>query len=151
MQTTNSPITMGKGVIVLTYACNLKCSFCYAAAEVFDRPSTMSLAEGKRSVDFLDSIGIQSFTLLGGEPTIYKHLIELVEYSREKGMGPWVVTNGTRICEDDFARRLVEAGLKGGCISLHGHSPEEHDKAVKMPGSYESAMKAIALAIENDW
>ena len=151
MQATIPPITMGKGVIVLTYACNLKCSFCYAASEVFDRPATMSLAEGKRSVDFLESIGIQSFTLLGGEPTIYKHLVELVEYSHSKGMGPWVVTNGTRICEENFASRLVEAGLKGGCISLHGHSPEEHDQAVKIPGSYNSAMKAIAMAVENDW
>jgi radical SAM protein with 4Fe4S-binding SPASM domain len=150
--TTQLPQTsMGKGVIVLTYACNLKCSFCYAASEVFDRPGTMSVAEGRRSIDFLESIGIRSFTLLGGEPTVYKHLVELVEYSREKGMGPWVVTNGTRICEEGYARSLVEAGLKGGCISLHGHTPEEHDRAVRIPGSYASALKAIALAVEHDW
>lgn len=151
MQTAIPQNLMGKGVIVLTYACNLKCSFCYAASEVFDRPGTMSLAEGKRSVDFLASIGIQSFTLLGGEPTVYKHLVELVEYSRQKNMGPWVVTNGTQICEEDYAQRLIDAGLKGGCISLHGHSVDEHDRAVRIPGSYDKAMEAIALAVRRDW
>ena len=151
METTAPRNAMGKGVIVLTYACNLKCSFCYAASEVFDRPGTMSLAEAKRSVDFLASIGIQSFTLLGGEPTVFKHLREVIAYSRQKGMGPWVVTNGTRICDEDYLRGLIEAGLKGGCISLHGHSAEEHDHATRIPGSYAEAMQAVELAARRGW
>ncbi|PYP87317.1 MAG: hypothetical protein DMF61_09880 [Blastocatellia bacterium AA13] len=151
MDTALPQVYMGKGVIILTYACNLKCSFCYAASEVFDRPGTMSLNEARRSVDFLDSIGIKTFTLLGGEPTVFKHLLEVVAYSRERGMGPWVVTNGTRICEPGFAQSLIDAGLKGGCVSLHGHSAEEHDRATLIAGSYYAAMKAIAMAVERDW
>jgi radical SAM protein with 4Fe4S-binding SPASM domain len=142
---------MGKGVLVLTYACNLRCSFCYAAAEVFTRPKTMSPGEARRSVDFLAALGITSFTLLGGEPTVYRHLKELVAYSRSLGLGPWLVTNGTRTCDPDFCRALLDAGLKGGCVSLHGASAEDHDRQVGIPGSHAQALQTIAHAVENGW
>lgn len=151
MDTPTPRVTMGKGVVVLTYACNLKCSFCYAGAEVFSRPRTMQLPEAKRSVDFLESIGIQSFTLLGGEPTVFKHLPAIISYARDKGMGPWIVSNGTRLCEPDYAESLVDAGLKGGCISLHGHSAEQHDTATRIPGSYDKAMQTVRMAVERGW
>lgn len=144
-------IELGKGVIVLTYGCNMKCSFCYAAAEVFDKPATMPIAEAKRSIDFLSNLGVKTVTLLGGEPTFYKHLHEVVEYGLEKGVSGWIVTNGTRFATGDYAPRLIEAGIKGGCISLHGHTPAEHDSATRMIGSFETAIEAVKRSVNKGW
>jgi radical SAM protein with 4Fe4S-binding SPASM domain len=142
---------MGKGVIVLTYGCNMKCSFCYAGAEVFGRPRSMSLTEAKKSVDFLESLGVRTFTLLGGEPTVFKHLHALVDYSRRKSMGPWIVSNGDRLADADYTSRLMAAGLKGGCISFHGGDAATHDAAVCVPGSFARATQALELATEHGW
>src|SRR5437870_4143016 len=95
-RTRKERFAMGKGVIVLTYACNLRCTYCYAGAEVFSKPKTMSFEEALRSVDFLKMIGISTYTLLGGEPTIFPRLVEIVNYSADMGLSPWVVTNGVR-------------------------------------------------------
>jgi radical SAM protein with 4Fe4S-binding SPASM domain len=151
LHTTENKITMGKGVLVMTYACNLKCSFCYAGAEVFGSPKTMRAAEAYRGIDFMESIGISTFTLLGGEPTIHRDLLDVVSYARSKNMGGWVVTNGVKISEPEFGQALIDAGLKGGCISLHGHTAEEHDTATRIPGSFEKAMTAVRLAVERGW
>ena len=142
---------MGKGALVLTSACNLECSFCYAAVEVFQKPKTMSLAEAKRSIDFMKSIGIETYTLLGGEPSVFKHLPEVIRYSQHQGLAPWIVTNGVRTADPKYLAEIVAAGLKGGCISLHGHSAEQHDEATRIAGSFDKAMSAVRLAVENDW
>lgn len=144
-------ITMGKGVLILTYACNLKCSFCYAGHEVFGSPKTMRYTEATASIDFMRSIGIRTFTLLGGEPTIHKNLLEVVRYSASQDMGPWIVTNGVKLADEAYGRMLVEAGLKGGCISLHGDTAEAHDAVTRIPGSFESAMTATALSVKHGW
>jgi radical SAM protein with 4Fe4S-binding SPASM domain len=142
---------MGKGVLVMTYACNLKCSFCYAGVEVFGRPKTMSYEEACRSIDFMASIGITTYTLLGGEPTIHRDLVRIVEYSSRLGVSAWLVTNAVKLADPDYARSLVEAGVKGGCISLHGHDATQHDAATGIPGSYDKAMRATRQAVDNGW
>jgi radical SAM protein with 4Fe4S-binding SPASM domain len=144
-------IEMGKGVLVLTYACNLKCSFCYAGYEVFGKPKTMRLAEAKAAIDFMASLGIRTFTLLGGEPTIHRDLLDVVRYAAGRQMGPWIVTNGVKIADLGFAESLVSAGLKGGCISLHGDNAEQHDAVTGIPGSFDKAMRATALAVQRGW
>nr|MDT0658187.1 radical SAM protein [Micromonospora sp. DSM 115978] len=149
--TATGPMPMGKGVLVMTYACNLKCSFCYAGVEVFDRPKTMSYAEACRGVDFLASLGITTYTLLGGEPTIHRDLIRIVEYSAGRAVAPWLVTNGVKIANAEYAGALVAAGLKGGCVSLHGHDAAEHDAATRIPGSFDAALRAIRLAAVEGW
>lgn len=145
------PMSMGKGVLILTYACNLRCSFCYAGSEVFGRPKTMSRAEAEKGIDFMAGIGITTFTLLGGEPTIHRDILPMVRYAADRNMGAWVVTNGVKVSDPDFGQALVDAGLKGGCISLHGRNAEEHDTATRIPGSYAKAMTAIRNAVERDW
>src|SRR5439155_9819920 len=109
-------IEMGKAVLVLTYGCNLRCSFCYAGHEVFAAThASMSYEEACRGIDFMEMLGIPTYTLLGGEPTIHRDVLRIVEYSSAKGIGPWIVTNGVRISKNrDFGQALVDAGLKGG-------------------------------------
>lgn len=148
---TDPSINMGKGVLVLTYSCNLKCSFCYAGVEVFDRPRSMSIAEARRGIEFMRSIGIQTFTLLGGEPTVYGRLAEVVRYAAEQDMGAWIVTNGSRLADAGYGQELVDAGLKGGCISIHGHSAAQHDGGTQVPGSFDSAVAAVRNAVDQDW
>lgn len=142
---------MGKGVLILTYACNLKCSFCYAGHEVFGKPKTMRSGEAYAGIDFMASIGIRTFTLLGGEPTIHRDLLDVIRYAAGRDMGPWVVTNGVKLADPAFAEALLDAGLKGGCISLHGDKAAEHDAVTGIPGSYAAAMRATARAAERGW
>jgi Fe-coproporphyrin III synthase len=151
----NEPTTdvspMGKGVIIPTYACDLRCEYCYASSEVFHRPATMPLREALRAVDFLSALGIPTYTILGGEPTVYKHLPELVSHSQSLGIGPWIVSNGRRLAAPAFTENLLERGLKGGCISLHGDGAASHDAITGTSGSFAASMSAVRLAIARGW
>ncbi|MCL2173379.1 MAG: radical SAM protein, partial [Candidatus Bathyarchaeota archaeon] len=74
--------------------CNMKCKYCawnsgYALEDEINFDTLKRfIAEGK-------DMGIQSAVIIGGgEPTIYKHFKELVEYIVELELIPVVITNG---------------------------------------------------------
>jgi len=86
--------------IVVTYACNNKCNFCYAQSMVKKFIEGESLLQmplnfAYQLVDELRKMGIKKFHLIGGEPTVYPHLIDLIEYIKmDKSCYVAVVTNG---------------------------------------------------------
>lgn len=143
-------IKMGKGVLIPTYGCNQKCVCCYAASEI-DSPTSMSLKEIEKSIDFMEALGISTFTVLGGEPLISKEIFHLVKYASSKGIGAWIVTNGILLENAEFGNALVKAGLKGGCISIFSMEEAEHDAITRVKGSYKKVTKAIENAIKYNW
>ena len=72
---------MGKGVLIPTYKCNQRCKCCYAMADILTANGEMSLEEAKKAIDFFDMLGIKTYTLLGGEPLIYKDINEIIRYA----------------------------------------------------------------------
>ena len=109
------------GYIQVTRRCNQQCLFCSNPEMAID----IDLDEAKRLVDRFVDDGYHGVILTGGEPTLWDDLPRLVEYSRDRGLPPRIVTNGQRIgAEDDLLQRLLEAGLEHVHLSLYSHRPE---------------------------
>ena len=51
-------------------------------------------------------------------------------------------TNGTRI-DEAAARRLAALGTREVGVSLHGATPETHDRVTEAPGSFVKALSAV--------
>lgn len=77
--------------IILTYRCNSKCSMC----NIWKNPS---LPEDEISLETLEKIpnGFDYLNLTGGEPTLRKDLIEVVDLLYPKAMTLEISSNGLR-------------------------------------------------------
>lgn len=105
--------------------CNNKCEWCYAK-NTLNSKTVMNIEETEVLVESLEKRGVKNIILIGGEPTIYPHFVELVKYIHQKGLRVSIATNGRRFADLEFAKEVVEAGIDGIDISLKGISEKEY-------------------------
>jgi len=134
--------------ITLTFKCNFNCSYCYqdltqAGDSRWDLGKCMEIVE--EAADW----GVVFLGLTGGEPTIFKGWLEVIERGLERGMIPTMTSNGTVIGTDpDIARRLAAAGMEEITISFDAPSPALHDEVTRSRGQYEKVLAAIASLVD---
>ena len=101
--------------LILTDACTFKCPYCRGLRK--DIGGTMSLEKAKNIVDIWAKDNLKNIRLSGGEPTIYKHIIELVEYIKSKGIERIAIsTNG--YSDFELYQKLIETGVNDFSVSL---------------------------------
>ena len=131
-------------VIPLWYGCNNDCVICMLGP-VKGKLRTVDRDLFKRLV-----IGIaggdtcRRLILSGAEVTTFDDLEDYVRFAA--GMG-WfetiqIQTNGRKLADPAYLRRLIEAGVNEFFISLHGPK-DVHDAISRVPGSYEETMEGI--------
>lgn len=81
----------------VTHRCNLACLSCYTCAGT-EKADALTLEEQKDVARQAKEMGARVVSLSGsGEPLLYKHLFELIDYIQSLGMAVVVFTNGTTI------------------------------------------------------
>lgn len=130
----------------LLHECNLKCAHCYDAHHpALGMPST---AEIKRRLDAIYAFGaaegvVPDMHLSGGEPTVRKDLVEIVDHIfGPKGGDALLFTNGTRWTKR-LAADLYLAGLRFVQISLEG--PRAFTDGIRGAGVYDRAMDTLGM------
>lgn len=83
-------------------SCNFRCKWCYAKDAVFDSRQTLTMELALRLLKITKEVGIKRITLIGGEPTLWKHLLDFNAECRKIGIKSSLVTNGYRFSNDDF-------------------------------------------------
>jgi len=132
--------------IALTYQCNNRCTFCYAAAPYRAAESEpMSTAKVKQVMDrIFHEAHVPSLSFTGGEATLRKDLPELIAYGKVLGFRVNLISNGLKLGKMEFARTLVEAGLDSAQISIEADNAELHDSIVDKRGAWEKTVRAVA-------
>lgn len=138
---------MKRGEMIITEYCNFSCSYCRGLKdEVYgDRKiKQLSLDEVKINIDYwcVDK-PIENIRFSGGEPTLHKNIVDIVKYSKEKGIKRIAIsTNGSNKIE--LYRELIECGVNDFSISLDACCAEEGDKmAGNKKGSWEKVVRNI--------
>jgi MoaA/NifB/PqqE/SkfB family radical SAM enzyme len=133
----------------LTAACNSKCVFCLDAEAQDGRFMAFEdiCTEVRRG---REEKGATRLVVSGGEATIHPRFHEVVRYAKGQGYR-WVqtVTNGVRLADRDFFLAAVAAGLDEITFSLHGHTPELHDRLTRTKRGFESLMRAMIRAVRD--
>jgi [mycofactocin precursor peptide]-tyrosine decarboxylase / 3-amino-5-[(4-hydroxyphenyl)methyl]-4,4-dimethylpyrrolidin-2-one synthase len=124
----------------LTYACNLSCVHCLSSSGRRD-PRELSTAECKALIDEFERMQVFYVNIGGGEPTVRADFWELVDYATEHHVGVKFSTNGIKIT-GEVARKLAASDYVDVQISLDGATEEVND-AVRGPGSYRTALRAM--------
>ena len=130
----------------LTERCNLHCRHCYQGGRA---PVEMSEGEVLQEIDGASEmfqaweseqrIRVNpSIHFTGGEPFLYPGLHRVMRHARKSGFGVAVMTNGSRVTDDD-ARRLKDLGAFEIQVSIEG--PEALHDAVRGRGSFQAAIQ----------
>lgn len=131
----------GEG-ITLTYKCNNNCVFCYDH-EKRKQVTDMPLEQAKSEVLRLKNKGQKVISLRGSEPTIYAHLLELLQFIKDQGLKFRLTTNARVFYYEDFTKTLTSMGLVSVYTSLHSYLPEVHDNLTRAPESFTQTSTGI--------
>jgi len=108
------------GWIEVTDRCNITCPGCYRQRMEGDKPIEKVKEEILRCKQMTNC---DSMVIAGGEPLIYSHIIEVVEYISSLGLKSLILTNGVMLTPE-LAGQLKNAGLK----RIHFHVDARQDR-----------------------
>ncbi len=140
--------------IVPSSACNLNCRDCLNFNPYIKKPVVHTLEEEKRDVDiFFNAVDlIWRFQVTGGEPLLYNHFKELLEYIYEryndKILRLETVTNGTVIPDDEICMSLAE---KQVLVYLDDYRMSLDDDKKKIRDVIENKFKKYGVRYHNNY
>lgn len=130
--------------IRLGYQCNARCRFCYYQHSVKETGEDPSTYEVMRILKMLRKEGATEIEFTGGEPTLREDLVELVYYAKSLGFtNVSILTNGLRLEDPGYSKRLIDAGVNDFLFSIHGHTEQLHDSQTQVRGSFRKILKSI--------
>lgn len=127
----------------LTYACNLRCGFCYTDSPRRTLQRSVDLADDdwRRIAREALDLGIIEAVVTGGEPLLRRELaLELVETLASQEVGVTLNTNGWFV-DEEVASRLAGLRTVSVFLSVDGARPGLHDAARGVPGSWRRAVE----------
>jgi MoaA/NifB/PqqE/SkfB family radical SAM enzyme len=128
--------------IEITLRCNLRCKTCFANSSLKADAPEIPISKLSSLVDELATMGIKSFLLEGGEPTIHRDFPLLLECFSKQGVKPGIATNGT-LLNDELCLRMHELGLRHNIyVSLDGVDAETY-QLVRNNNAFSTVIKGI--------
>ncbi len=131
--------------LLLGDACNARCVFC-CAKDLQEKAVWLPESLIRERIDKWASEGAWLVTFSGGEVTLYPGLEKISAYAKKRGFkSVQILTNGLKLRDYDYVRRLADAGIDEVKISLHGTDAATHDWLMQVPGAFDNAF----IATEN--
>jgi AdoMet-dependent heme synthase len=130
----------------LTQRCNLECAHCYMSAHAgADTRGELTTAECRRVIDEIALVNPNVFLILtGGEPLLRRDIWDVAGYAAEKKFTTVFGTNGVLLRERE-ARLMRQHGVLGASISLDSTDRVKHDGFRRLPGAWETAVRATRV------
>ncbi|MBC2745386.1 MAG: radical SAM protein, partial [Desulfosarcina sp.] len=127
--------------IEFSLRCNFRCPYCYVPDEGY--------LNGELSPDEImdvlvqaKALGARRIIILGGEPSIYPHIREMIDFILAQGMGVEMFTNGSGITAD-FARWLFVRRVRV-VMKMNTFDADLQDRLSGKPGASKIIGNALA-------
>ena len=128
--------------LILNYNCNARCLFCSQGS--FDKSLNADFKLAAESIYGAYKSGYRRLGLTGGEPLIRADILKVIALAKSVGFDfIRVQTNGIKLADPAFCRRLAAAGLTFCKFSLTSDRPAEHDRLLGVRGAYASAVRGV--------
>lgn len=115
--------TFSNIVVDLTHRCNMECANCYIPNR--DVPDL----DKEKLFEFLSRLPSRTYIrLIGAEPTMRDDLPEIISKVKTLGHRPSVTTNGLKLAQPSYVKKLKDAGLR---LLLHSMNGADDDEAYK--------------------
>ncbi|MDQ3349074.1 MAG: radical SAM protein, partial [Acidobacteriota bacterium] len=110
-----------RGVLWLGLQCDVRCKFCYDELVPADEKGWIPPAEAFARLDaFRRDYANEHVDLMGGEPTLYPHVLDIVRHAAAIGLRPTVITHGMRLADTDLVDKYAAAGVHDFLVSVQG-------------------------------
>lgn len=131
--------------LYLTDKCQLECTHCATDSGPDGSHGSMALPDWLRVIDEAAAMGVREVQLVGGEPTLYPHLPELIDHVLARAMAVEVFSNLVYVPETLW-RTLNRPGVRLA-TSYYSDQPGEHE-AVTGRKTYYRTRANIARAVQ---
>ena len=149
VKNTSSTSRMERCEMIITEYCNFNCPYYRGLSDDIygsRKIKQLSLDEIKRNIDYwCENKPLRNIRFSGGEPTCHKNIVDIVKYSKEKGIERIAIsTNGSS--KEQLYRDLVDAGANDFSISLDACCAVDGDAmAGNVKGSWNKVVDNIKL------
>ncbi|MCK4401156.1 radical SAM protein [bacterium] len=122
--------------------CNFRCPYCYIQ-ENSSLENELTVEEIHDVILQAQELGAKKIIILGGEPMIYPHIMEMIKFIRTHHLGVEMFTNGSNITAD-IAKQLFDYGVNVvlKMNTFNGHTQD-------MLAGKKGAFKIIQEAFHN--
>ena len=125
----------------VTEACNLRCVHCYEGECHLKKNESLSVQQWKNIIDQLVMLKVERVVIIGGEPSCYKNIEQIIDYCGLKHIPTTYFTNATMISDEIFQSILRNnVSVK---VSIYGHNALIHDSITKVKGSFDKLVTTI--------
>ena len=127
-------------------SCNFRCLYCYASDHTVQRDE-LSREEFFDLITQAKELGARKMIVLGGEPMLYPHIMEMIRFIRSLDMDVELFTNGTNLTGEK-ATELYEAGVRV-VLKMNTFDEKVQDTLSGRKGAYtqiHEAFKNLKLA-----
>jgi len=137
----------GAAWLTVNRKCNFRCKWCYAKGSGYSAKREMSLDLAEDLANISQQIGVHNLLLIGGEPTLWKPLIEFNEFCMQKKILTILITNGMRFGVDKFWQKYVQYPNNRIALSLKASTPQQFYQVAGV-GGFEIVKKGLTRAIQ---
>jgi len=127
--------------------CNFRCAWCYAKGTKYNSKNDMTLPLAKSLTQILIDARVQNLLIIGGEPTLWKPLIQFNNFCSQQKICSILVTNGLYFSNDNFWENYQQHPNTVVGLSLKACSPQQL-KTVAQVRNFKAMRKGICRAIQ---
>lgn len=135
-----------KGLIELTYRCNLNCLHCYCNG-LEDNNRELTTAEWQKIIDILKDEGCLFLYISGGEPLVRSDFLEIYNYAKSRGFIITLLTNGYAL-NKKMVECLAKSPPRSIEITLNGITKATYESITRKNGSFTEVIHNIKLLKE---
>lgn len=130
--------------IHITNKCNTNCAICIAdrGEKNFLLDKIWNLRNFNKFLSFIKNKN-KIIILSGGEPTARDDLPQIIKAIKDSGNIPYLITNGIKLSDYDYTKKLRDAGLRIIMFSLDSLKKEITDRLRGGDGIFEAKMQAL--------
>ena len=126
--------------IEFSLRCNYRCPYCYVPRSP-DLSDELDRSEIKDVIRQARALGARKIIILGGEPSIYPHLLEMIDHIIGQGMTVEMFTNGSGITPD-LAEALAERSVRV-VLKMNSFDESTQDRMTGIKGSYRQIRRSL--------
>jgi radical SAM protein with 4Fe4S-binding SPASM domain len=126
--------------IEFSRSCNFRCPYCYVP-ERSSLKNELSRREIRDVILQAKELGARKIIILGGEPTIYPHILEMIRFIGSQGLEVEMFTNGSRITAA-FAKQLFEERVRV-VLKMNTFNKDIQEMLTGTKGSFELIQQAF--------
>ncbi len=134
-------------LLEMTHRCPLQCGYCSNPVEMERAGNELTTEEWKKVLTELAEIGVLQVHFSGGEPTVRKDIVELVQFANDLGLYTNLITSAVLFTRDKL-EALADAGLAHIQISFQANDATLANRIGGFKNGHAKKLEAAGWARE---